>query len=293
MLKITIIIATYNAEKTLKQTLDSIKYQTYSNIELIVVDGNSTDNTVDIIKEYNDIITKWISEPDTGIYNAWNKALNFVTGDYIAFIGADDCYCNYYVIKNIASYLDVDTNILSTPIFLVDEKNKTQFLMNNHISKDELLSGSMIPHPGMFVKADIIKKYGFNEQNRIISDYEFLLQYILDGGKIKFIDVPSVYFSNYGISSGRFGDNYWKTSINEHILLFEKYSIDKKYLFKFMDKRLLLRHSSSISFHIKCIVKIILNKLCLLEFAKKIKLSDKKHKCSLKICRWCNRYDMY
>lgn len=291
MLKLTIIISTYNAGKTLKQTLDSIKYQTYSNIELIVVDGKSTDNTVDVINEYSDIITKWISEPDTGIYNAWNKALNFVTGDYIAFIGADDCYCNYDVIKNIASYLDDDTNILSTPIFVVDEKNKTQFLMNNHISKDELLSGSMIPHPGMFVKADIIKKYGFNEKNRIISDYEFLLQYILDAGKIKFIDEPSVYFSNDGISSGSFGDEYWKISTNEHILLFDKYSLDKKYLFKFMDERLLLRQSYCISFHIKSIIKIVLNELNLLKFIKKIKLNGNKHKCNLKICRWCNKYD--
>lgn len=291
ILKITIIISTYNAAKTLRQTLDSIKYQTYSNIELIVVDGKSTDNTVDIIKEYNDIITKWICEPDTGIYNAWNKALNFVTGDYIAFIGADDCYCNYNVIENIVKNIDKETNVLSSPTLIVDEINKREYLYSNKLTKDDILSGKMLPHAGMFVRTDILQKYRFNEKNRIISDYEFLLQYVLDDGDIKFIDSPSAYFSNGGISTTKFGDNFWKIKICEHILLFEKYSIDKQYLFKFLDERLMLDKFNRISWHIKIIIKFILIKLSLLEFAKIFLNKSSKHKCDLKICRWCGRYE--
>ena len=78
MLKISIIIATYNSEKTLKQTLDSIRYQTYENIETIVIDGLSTDDTLKIVKEYSDVVKRYISEKDTGIYNAFNKGINFL-----------------------------------------------------------------------------------------------------------------------------------------------------------------------------------------------------------------------
>lgn len=291
MLKITIIIATYNAAKTLRQTLESIKEQTYSNIELIVIDGKSTDNTVEIIKEYGTVISKWISEPDTGIYNAWNKALHFVTGDYIAFIGADDCYCHSKVIENIAGNIDEKTNILSTPIIGVNEIYKTEQLINNRLNTDEVLTGKMVPHPGMFVKTSILQKYKFNEKNKIISDYEFLLQYILAGGDIKFIDEPSVYFSNAGISSVTYGNKLWKTRIYEHILLYDKYSIDREYLFKFLDRILLTENLNIIIWHIKYIIKIILFKIKLVEPVTKIFNKHKKHKCNLKYCRWCARTD--
>lgn len=290
MIKITIIISTYNAGNTLKQTLDSIKYQTYPNIELIIVDGESTDNTIDIIKEYDNIISKWISESDTGIYNAWNKALNFVTGDYVAFIGADDCYCDYDVIEDIVKNIDKKTNILSTPILIVDEKNKTEQLLENKLLKNEILAGKMIPHPGMFVRENILKKYKFNEKNKIISDYELLLQYILDGGQIKFIDRPTVYFSNSGISSANYGDEFWKIRLYEHILLFEKYCINKNFLFEFLDNNLMLENFKNFKLYIKNTIMIILIKLNLLNNLKVILKKSRKHKCNLKICRWCKRY---
>lgn len=291
MLKVSIIISTYNAAKTLKQTLDSIKYQTYSNIELIIVDGKSIDGTIDIIKEYNNIITKWISEPDTGIYNAWNKALNFVTGDYVAFIGADDCYCSYNVIENIVKNIDKGTVVLSAPIFLIDEKYRTQRLLNNKKSKAEILAGEMISHPGMFVKTEVLKKYKFNESNKIISDYEFLLQYILNNEKIKFIDIPIVYFSDSGISSNSVGTEMWATRIYEHILLFEKYNLEKKYLIKFFENNFQFKNNDKFTWHFKEIIKLILKKLNLFSFIKYNFTKSEKHKCNLKYCRWCGRTD--
>ena len=102
-MKISIVIATLNSGKTLAQTLDSIRYQKYNDleVEVVVIDGKSSDNTLSVIEEYSDVVSKFISEKDTGIYNAFNKGISLATGDYICFIGSDDCYCNYNVFTTL------------------------------------------------------------------------------------------------------------------------------------------------------------------------------------------------
>lgn len=89
---ITVATVVYNGSKTLETTIKSIINQTYDNIEYIIIDGGSTDNTIEIIKKYEDIIDYWQSEPDKGIYDAMNKALEFAKGDFLIFLGADDCF---------------------------------------------------------------------------------------------------------------------------------------------------------------------------------------------------------
>ena len=91
---ISIITVSYNAVKTIEQTISSVVNQSYSNIEYIIIDGGSTDGTVDIIKKYEDRIAYWVSEPDGGIYDAMNKGIKVATGDYIQIIGADDFLIN-------------------------------------------------------------------------------------------------------------------------------------------------------------------------------------------------------
>ena len=90
--KITIVTITYNAERYLEQTITSVIEQTYTNREYIVVDGNSSDGTLDIIKKYESEIDNWISEPDNGIADAMNKGIDLATGDYILFLHSDDCF---------------------------------------------------------------------------------------------------------------------------------------------------------------------------------------------------------
>lgn len=89
-IKVTIVTAVYNGELYLEQTIKSVLDQTYDNIEYIIIDGDSTDDTLSIIKKYDEKIAYWISEPDAGIYDAWNKAISLTTGNWIAFVGADD-----------------------------------------------------------------------------------------------------------------------------------------------------------------------------------------------------------
>lgn len=175
--KISVIIATFNSGRTLRQTLDSIRYQTYKNVETIIIDGLSSDNTLEIINEYSDVVTKCISEKDSGIYEAFNKGINLATGDYIGFIGSDDCYIDYSVFDNIIKDLSVDIDMISYPIVCIDEYYKNEYIFFNTLDKEDILTGKMLPHPGLFVKTKIMKKYMFNDKNKIISDYEFLLRY--------------------------------------------------------------------------------------------------------------------
>lgn len=103
--KVTIIIATYNAAPTLECCLQSIQHQNFNSWELIIIDGKSTDNTVDIIKKYRESIFYWDSETDKGIYDAWNKALTKATGEYICFLGADDYFYDDMGLQNIFSHV--------------------------------------------------------------------------------------------------------------------------------------------------------------------------------------------
>ena len=98
---LSIICPTYNSDKTLQRTLSSIKGQSYQSIELIVVDGGSTDKTLDIIRKNSDIISKFISEPDRGLWDAMNKGLDMISGDWVYFIGSDDYLSSSKVIEDI------------------------------------------------------------------------------------------------------------------------------------------------------------------------------------------------
>lgn len=288
MLKLSIVIATYNSGRTLKQALDSIRYQTYKDIETIIVDGLSKDNTIEIIKEYSDVVTKYISEADTGIYNAFNKGINLATGDYICFLGSDDCYINYDVINKVMNEIDETVDMLSAPIICIDENNR-EFDASNQLTKEEILSGKMLPHPGMFVKMVIMKKYMFNENNKIISDYEFLLRYVINGGNIQVVDYPVVYFSLGGISSDGFNGDKWQLNICEHLRLYQSLNLDKKYLFAYLNNEFHYSDIYKIKFIVVNLLRIILKKLKVIEIIKITIGKKRSHKCTLKYCRWCGK----
>ena len=103
--KITIITAVYNALDTLEQAILSVLEQTYPNIEYIIIDGGSTDGSVELIKKYSSRIYYWVSEPDRGIYNAFNKGIYKSTGDYVYFLGADDCLFSKDIISKVVEEL--------------------------------------------------------------------------------------------------------------------------------------------------------------------------------------------
>ena len=277
--KITIVTVVYNRAATIEQTISSVVNQTYPNLEYIVIDGGSTDGTVEIIKRYEKDIAYWVSEKDGGIYDAMNKGVHAATGDYIEFIGSDDCLCSYDIVAKVAEELDDETDILSCPIYGVDETYCTEQIYDNSFAKNKTTyCGDMIPHPGMFARRELLQKYPFDTNYRIVSDYKFFLQcYYDDSVRFKFVDFPVVYFSHGGISS-TMDTTKEKLSMYNELGLFFFEGKNRSFLGTCRKNfRELLIHMHLYSFlHEKVWLPI--------------RHSDmKKHHCNNKICRWCGR----
>lgn len=179
---ISIIVATFNAAKTLPQCLDSIKQQTYQNKELIIIDGASSDTTVNIVNCNKEHISYFISEPDTGIYDAWNKALGKATGDWIVFLGADDVLWDHDVLSNICnslSSLDKNLKLAYARVAILNTKMDLICIAGESwkIAKPKLKVGMSIPHQGLFYRRSWFEQYGvFDSQYKIVGDYENLLR---------------------------------------------------------------------------------------------------------------------
>lgn len=182
----TIVVATYNAEKTLQECIDSFASQTYTNKELIIIDGDSSDNTLDIIERNKEIISYWVSEPDGGIYSAWNKAVPKAQGQWIYFLGADDYFANSEVLENVAKKLTIAPNTINVIYGGVDHISASGaylYTRGDPWSKvgkryKELMT---IPHQGVFHRKLLFDKYGdFDESFKIAGDYEFLLRELKD-----------------------------------------------------------------------------------------------------------------
>lgn len=151
-MKISVITVCYNSIKTLENTIQSVKNQTYKDIEYIIVDGGSTDGTLDIITKYSDIVDKWISGNDNGLYDAMNKGIELSTAEYIGILNSDDTfYCNN-TIENIADFLSF--NMVDACIGNIEQHNEYGRVIRKYNSKkwtpDRLKIGFMPPHPSIF-----------------------------------------------------------------------------------------------------------------------------------------------
>ncbi len=192
--KVSIICVTWNAEMYLDRCLQSIAEQTYSNIELIIQDGGSIDATLDIIKKWGDLVTYWESVPDEGIYDAMNKALEHITGEWVYFIGADD-----YLYPEFSDMLMND----------LKKKNTVYYanVWNNNKRHDGKYSAyklchATINHQAMIYPASVFKKYRFDTKYKICADH--LLNMNVFNDKLYsfvFTDRLIAFFSREGVSS--------------------------------------------------------------------------------------------
>ncbi|GAB3983818.1 hypothetical protein GCM10028806_57730 [Spirosoma terrae] len=187
---VSIITVCYNSEKTIIQTIESVLRQTYPNIEYLIIDGNSTDNTLKIIKEYasqypNTI--SYISEPDKGIYNAMNKGLFLAKGELIGIINSDDWYEERTVEFAIEAFMAHGDAVFHgiQRTFHQDEIIGLQCNMANQ------LSHKMIEHPTCFLPKSFYCNYGkFDESLKYVGDYELMLR--LKKNNVKFIAIEKV-----------------------------------------------------------------------------------------------------
>lgn len=180
---ISIITVVYNGEKHLEQTINSVLNQAYPHIEYIIVDGGSTDKTIPIIKKYENKISKWISEPDRGIYDAMNKGIALASGQYIGMINADDWYESdavERVVEVIRENPKVD--IVHGKLNFINLYTGKSFILTPKVSLHNLLwKGMSVYHPTMFVKKSVYSIYKYNVDYRIKSDFKFIYQTIKDG----------------------------------------------------------------------------------------------------------------
>lgn len=179
---ISIVVAVYNGSQTLPQCIDSVVQQTYSNKELIVIDGGSNDGTVEILKANNEHIRYWISEPDRGIYNAWNKALAQAQGEWICFLGADDFFWDAQVLEKMSGHiqkLPTDIRVVYGQIMLLNSNDEQVFLSGvpwQNVKK-RFKQIMCIPHTGALHRRSLFEQHGvFDESFRIAGDYELLLR---------------------------------------------------------------------------------------------------------------------
>ena len=178
-MKVSIITVSNNSALTISKTLQSVRDQTYKNIEHIIIDGGSTDNTLDVVTTEGQHVIKFISEKDNGIYDAMNKGVQLATGDVVAFLNADDFYKDADVLAQVAEvmqleqldglYGDVEFFRPGQPDIIIRRYNSAMF------NVDRLGWGWMPAHPALFVRRDLFERYGmFRTDYRIAGDFEFI-----------------------------------------------------------------------------------------------------------------------
>lgn len=248
---VSIVTVVRNGEDCLEKTILSILKQTYKNVEYIIIDGNSSDNTLDIVRKYNQEIDYWLSEPDRGIYDAMNKGIAQASGEIIGILNAGDYFLPETLELVVASY---KSNVEKANIIV----GTTQIVTKHGFSFEfkpalEKLSKRMsVPHPSLFVTRGIYQKFGlYSTDYRIVSDYDFLLRI---RNHLKLICIPKVLtcMAPLGASSNYFlkiselhlarisnGANYlhsWLLMINSSIVSCIRLVLEKLRLWSFAEK---------------------------------------------------------
>ena len=182
-LKISIITSVYNNQETIAETIESVLSQTYDNIEYIVVDGASTDGTIEVIEQFSDKITTFASEPDAGIYDGLNRGLALATGDVVGFLHADDLFAEVDVIANVVkAFHDEAVDAVYGDLVYVSQKETSKVIRywkSSSFSRKKLENGWMPPHPTFYVKREVYQKYGnFDTHFKIAADYDIILRFL-------------------------------------------------------------------------------------------------------------------
>lgn len=203
---ITIITVCYNAENIIEKTMNSIMDQNNNNnIEYIIIDGSSVDNTVDIIKKNETKYGfKFLSEKDTGIYDAMNKGIKMATGDYIFFLNSGDRFVDNYVIDDVINEIKNNKPDILYGNILEEKNNITMGKLTYNkfkVDKQSFCRGNMICHQTIFIKTEILKKYNFNIKYKICADKDLIITLYKHKFKFRYFDRSISIYDRSGISS--------------------------------------------------------------------------------------------
>lgn len=204
-MRISIITVCYNSSKTIENTIKSVQNQNYPDIEYIIIDGASIDGTVDIIRKYENIIDKWVSEPDRGLYDAINKGISRATGLYVGILNSDDVFFENNTVEKIANFLKANAELDAVTGDIVQHRNGK--IIRKYSSAKwlphKLKIGFMPPHPSIFMRTALFEKFGnYSTDYKIGADYELIIRYFLKNKiKYKYSGITTTSMTVGGVSS--------------------------------------------------------------------------------------------
>lgn len=216
---ISVVTATFNSAGTIRETLDSVLGQTYSNIEHLIVDGQSTDNTMDIIREYEPRyeacgkVLRWVSERDRGLYDAMNKGIGMASGDVIGILNSDDFYTSADVLENVVSGIEGVDAVYGDIHYVspADLTKPVRYYSSKRFRRLQMLMGYMPAHPSFYCRASVYKRYGgFDTSYKIGADFEQLFRLIyVNRLSTKYIPCDFVTMRKGGASTDGFHSHLW------------------------------------------------------------------------------------
>ena len=173
---ITIVTINLNNKDGLKRTIESVVNQSFfDKVEYVIIDGGSTDGSVDVIKEYDDKIAYWCSEPDGGIFPAMNKSIEHINGDYVLFLNSGDILNNNNVIKLV--YGEIDKDIVYGNEYKVGKK-KTLATFPDKLT-EEFFKRSALPHQSTFIRTELLKEHNYSTDWKVLGDWSWLRERIM------------------------------------------------------------------------------------------------------------------
>ena len=232
-MKLSLITVTYNSDKTLAYTFESVLSQSYSNVEYIIVDGASTDQTVDIIKKYEPRFNgtmKWVSEPDKGLYDAMNKGIRMATGDVVGILNSDDFFTTNDILQQVADAFEANKEIDAVygDVHFVNPDNleKCVRYYSSKVFRRSLMKIGLMPaHPSFYLKKERFEQFGYYKTDyKIAADFEFLLRVIYKGRILtKYMSIDMVAMRTGGASTSGFESR--KRIMKEHLRGFRENGI--------------------------------------------------------------------
>jgi glycosyltransferase involved in cell wall biosynthesis len=204
---VAIITVSFNSIRTLTDTINSVLAQTYPNIEYIIIDGASTDGTLELVKSFGDKIHRFKSEQDKGMYDAINKGIGLATSDIVGILNSDDFFYDDKVIEKVAeSFGDENVQAVFGDARFVDPLNITRtvrYYSSKSFTKEKFKFGFMPAHPSFYVRRELFEKYGYYKTDyKIAADFELLLRFIfVNKIKCKYLEMPFVTMRTGGVSN--------------------------------------------------------------------------------------------
>jgi len=206
--KISVVTVVYNDQPHIEGTIKSVLSQTYHNVEYVVIDGGSSDGTVDVIRRYNDKLAYWTSEPDKGIYDAMNKAIDICTGDWIAFINSWDSFHDKDVLYNVFnSDVPSDVDVIFGDVCMVTAYGR---LIKRFDKLDESVLAFNLCHQSTFTKASLLKRHKYDTSYKVAADVDFFNK-IKNKENAIFFYMPIV-VADYECGHGTSANSFWKKS---------------------------------------------------------------------------------